>query len=60
MSEGNNRIDSLMVLLWFCLISNFGSFVTDLRKPSIYLKKKSFFYFYMNVCFVGRWDEWFS
>ena len=40
MKEDENRIDSWLSQLYFCLMSNFGSYVKALRKASKHLTEE--------------------
>ena len=42
MKEDENRIDSWLSQLYFCLISNFGTYVKALRKASTHLTEEPY------------------
>ena len=42
MKEDENRIDSWLSQLYFCLMSNFGSYVKALRKASTHLTEEPY------------------
>ena len=48
MKEDENRIDSWLSQLYFCLMSNFGSYVKALRKASTHLTEEPQFMAYMT------------
>ena len=49
MKEDGNRIDSWLSQLYFCLMSNFGSYVKALRKASTHLTEEPSFLLYNIV-----------
>ena len=49
MKEDENRIDSWLSQLYFCLMSSFGSYVKALRKASTHLTEEPSFLLYNIV-----------
>ena len=50
MKEDENRIDSWLSQLYFCLMSNFGSYVKALRKASTHLTEEPYKSSEKKVC----------
>ena len=57
MKEDENRIDSWQSQLYFCLMSNFGSYVKALRKASTHLTEEPFFLSKLSMFYVEKVDD---